>query len=218
MTVDSGPRHRMRPVERRGPLGPLGPLSRLGRRPRLGLLAVLVASAALLIGAMLHVYGGRGSAAPMREDLRADLALRIQAILERGPAAYDPSTALHDHGGQVDRIVCVVEPFGAEPASAITAAEVRVAYAHYFCAAGEPGTGYERSSRVQGPMVVDFSQPPRVRTPDSGSNYSASLRGMVPDRYQAVAFRGFDDARATEDQVKRQFLVRITQRPSAAPS
>jgi len=118
----------------------------------------------------------------------------------------------------VDRIVCVVEPFGTEPAGALTAAEVRVAYAHYFCAAGEPGTGYEQSSRVQGPIVVELGTPPRVRTPEPGRHYANSLRGMVPRPYQEAALRGFGNAGAVEDQVRRDFLARITRGPSATPT
>lgn len=123
--------------------------------------------------------------------LQQQLADRVETILERiSPAEH------HSHGHEVsqeDHIICAAEPFGVEPKTAKRIEEVHTIYAYYLCAAGEPGTEWDFSSRISGPVVVTLTEPPAVRIAESGAGYPDRVRAMIPDELEAKAFAGFSD-------------------------
>jgi hypothetical protein len=142
----------------------------------------------LLVLALLAGLFWAGRAQP---DLPERLNDEVARILERVPPAEH-----HDHGHQVseqDTVLCVAEVFGMEPAGARTRAQVRTVYATYMCAAGTPGTPYERSQRIAGPVAVVLSEPPAVRIAQAGLGYQERVRALIPPPYVDRAFAGFVD-------------------------
>jgi hypothetical protein len=142
--------------------------------------------AALLV-AMLMLHPGPARAA----DLSAQLADEVVRILEGMPPAEH-----QDHGHTVaaeDRVLCVAEIIGMEPADAATIADVRTVYAYYMCAAGPPGTPYDMSHRISGPVAVVLTSPPQARIAQAGEGYPDRVRAMIPPKYQERAFGSFRD-------------------------
>ncbi|MCP2327981.1 hypothetical protein HDA40_006488 [Hamadaea flava] len=128
---------------------------------------------------------------PSEQDVLAALAPQVVAALERvSPAEH------HNHGHEVtagDRVLCAAEPFGFEPPDAQSVSEVRVAYAYYLCAAAPPGTPWDQSARISGPVAVRLSQPPVVRIAQAGAGYPERVKALIPARYQARV-NGFADS------------------------
>ncbi|WP_191843628.1 hypothetical protein [Catellatospora chokoriensis] len=139
--------------------------------------------------ALALVAGLFAVAAPA--DLKDVLADRVAVIL----AQSSPSEH-HQHGHDVaaeDTVLCTAETMGMEPADATRVADVRVVYAYFFCAAGEPGQPWDFAARISGPVVVELTEPPRVRIAEAGLGYPDRVKAMLPDQYEPWAFGGFHD-------------------------
>jgi hypothetical protein len=150
---------------------------------------------------VLLVLLASGVAAGPR-DVSAVAAERAARMLEQvSPAEH------HDHGHEVgaeDRIYCGVDVFGLDPPSATIIDEVRTVYGYYFCAVGRPGVPYLESSRSDGPIVVQLTEPARVQIAAPGAEYQERVRAMMPDEYEALCFGGLPDL-SVADAVKRRY-------------
>jgi len=146
---------------------------------------------ALTIAGLLAVGVAGPLRTPSEEDLLAVLGQRIAATLEQASPAEH-----HDHGHDItpgDRVLCTAEAFGHEPANARRVEEVRWAYAYYLCSAAPPGTPWDVSARISGPVAVQLSEPPVVRIAQSGAGYPERVKALIPARYQARV-NGFADS------------------------
>jgi hypothetical protein len=147
-------------------------------------LAPELLAVALLAGSIVTGLGG--------QRLPDQLADEVARILEQIPPAEH-----HNHGHQVteqDTVLCVAEVFGAEPADAASLSEVTDVYAYYMCAAGTPGTPYERSQRISGPVAVTLTNPPTARIAQAGAGYQDRVRAIIPERHLDRAFGVFVDS------------------------
>jgi hypothetical protein len=64
-----------------------------------------------------------------------------------------------------------------------------------MCAAGTPGTPYERSQRISGPVAVNLTtNPPTARIAQAGGGYQDRVRAIIPERHLDRAFGVFVDA------------------------
>jgi hypothetical protein len=149
---------------------------------------------------LLVLLGSGVAAGP--GDVAAVAAARAARILEQvSPAEH------HDHGHEVgaeDRVYCGVDVFGVDPPAAKVIDEVRTVYGYYFCAVGRPGVPYLESSRADGPIVVQLTNPPSVQIAAPGADYQDRVRAMMPDEYEALCFSGLPDA-SVADEVKRRY-------------
>lgn len=150
-----------------------------------------VALAAAVAAAFLVYLPLRPAA---EEELLAELSTRIAGTLEQASPAEH-----HDHGHDIaagEKVVCVAEAFGHDPADAHRLADVQWAYAYFLCAAAPPGTPWEQAARVSGPVAISLTVPPIVRTAQAGLGYQDRVRAIIPARYldRAAGFR--DSARA----------------------
>jgi hypothetical protein len=122
-----------------------------------------------------------GLAWPSSANLQQQLAQKAQSVLEEFPPV-----------GQGGKVLCVAEPFGYQPRSAARLEDVTVIYAYYLCAAGEPGTDWDYSSRISGPVVVSV-KPPRVQIAEAGAGYPDRVKAMIPAEWYSRAVAGFSD-------------------------
>jgi hypothetical protein len=139
-------------------------------------------------------------------DLNDVLAERVSAIL----AASSPAEH-HAHGHDVaaaDTVLCTAETMGMEPATATRVEDVRVVYAYFFCAAGEPGQPWDFAARISGPVVVELTEPPRVRIAEAGLGYPDRVKAMLPDQYEDWAFSGFRD-KALPTALQQRYLDEV---------
>jgi hypothetical protein len=155
-----------------------------------------LAGAALFAG--LHQAG--------RSDLRDQLAAQVTDILERSTPAEHHDHG-HEFGEQAGRVVCAVDPFGFDPPTATTMAQVKWVYARHMCAITGPGAGWAVSVRASGPIAVRLGGPPLVRVPTPGAGYPERVRQLIPQRYQKEAFGEFADQDAIEAARQRFALV-----------
>lgn len=134
------------------------------------------------------------------------LAARVAAILtESSPAEH------HAHGHDVaaeDTVMCTAETMGTEPAAATRIEDVRVVYAYFMCAAGEPGQPWDFAARISGPVVVELGEPPVVRIAQAGLGYRDRVTAMLPDRYEEWAFSGFRN-KALPTALQRRYLDEV---------
>jgi hypothetical protein len=124
-----------------------------------------------------------------------------RALEQASPAEH------HDHGHEVnaeDRVYCGVAVFGLDPPSARGIDDVQALYGYYFCAVGRPGTAYLNSSRSDGPIVVQKTDPPTIQIAAPGADYQERVRAMMPDQYEELCFGGLPDP-AVADAVKRRY-------------
>ncbi|MEV4410728.1 hypothetical protein [Catellatospora sp. NPDC049609] len=139
-------------------------------------------------------------------ELDQVLAERVSAILTASSPAEH-----HAHGHDVaaeDTVLCTAETMGTEPAGATRVADVRVVYAYFFCAAGEPGQPWDFAARISGPVVVELTEPPAVRIAEAGLGYQDRVRAMLPDRYEDWAFSGFRD-KELPTALQRRYLDEV---------
>jgi hypothetical protein len=140
-----------------------------------------------LIGAVLVYVNARG--------LDDELAARAQAVLEQQPAAeLELISTLRGHGTpEPERVLCVAEAFGTDPAEPEKIEQVRVIYAHYLCALVQKGMPWDYATRSTGPAVITLTDPPTVQLAKSGAGYPERVRAMFPDELEAEALSGFND-------------------------
>lgn len=139
-------------------------------------------------------------------DLRSVLAERVSTVL----AASSPAEH-HQHGHDVaaaDKVLCTAETMGTEPADASRVEDVRVVYAYFFCAAGEPGQPWDFAARISGPVVVELADPPVVRIAQAGLGYPDRVKAMLPDEYEDWAFGGFHDPRLPTE-LRQRYLDEV---------
>src|SRR5690348_14111406 len=112
-------------VQDQGP-GPATPVPGKARRRRIVVL-MLVLAVALLAAAVTVTYVGFHRSGPFSDQLRRSLASQAQSILENSPVIANLGVAGHLHDpGATNKVLCVVDPFGTDPADATQAAQVRV--------------------------------------------------------------------------------------------
>ncbi|MBB5868707.1 hypothetical protein F4553_002086 [Allocatelliglobosispora scoriae] len=160
---------------------------------------------ALAVTALLVVVPLRGT--PV-ERLYEQLDITVAGILEHvSPAEH------HDHGHDVaaeDKIICVAETFGTDPADVRELAQVRWVYAYFLCASAPPGTDWDFASRISGPTAVSLTAPAEVRIAAAGLGYPDRVRAMIPDNLEARALSGFAD-KDLPDELRRRYETEISQ-------
>jgi hypothetical protein len=176
------------------------------RRRYVTWLVAVAAITTVVLGALLR-NGGAAGAPPAADGqaaqrgLRAQIGARVATILE-GSSTVEH----HDHGHnfrEQGKVVCAVDPFGYEPAEATSVTEVKTVYAHHLCAISGTSGAWNTSVRAAGPIVAQLSDPPSVRTVESGAGFDQRVRQMIPARYRAEAFGLFSDDAALADARQR---------------
>lgn len=166
-------------------------------RPWLRWLAVGVVLVAGVVAVLVRVASSASE--PPEPTLSEQLSTRVEEILQ------DASLAEHEaHGHHFDQeatgVLCEASAFGFEPPEATTVEQVRVVYANHMCAVVGPAFGWPDGIRSGGPIAVELTEPPVVRTPelvevDQGADYATRIRALLPERYheQVLALDGFVD-------------------------
>jgi hypothetical protein len=155
------------------------------RRHRWWLLPEL--AAVVVLGATLIYANAHG--------LNDEMSDRAQAVLEQqSPTQLELFSTLHGHDiPEPDRVLCVAEAFGHEPADAATIEQVRVIYARYLCALVQKGMPWDYATRSSGPAVITLTNPPTVQLARSGDGYRDRVRAIFPDQLEGKALAGFND-------------------------
>lgn len=164
------------------------------------LAALAMAGAALAVPATLDP-----------DELRA----RLEAQIVRGLEAQSP-VEHHNHGHEInasDVVLCTAELIGTDPREPARLSEVRAAYAVYMCAAGAPGTPYERASKISGPVVLRLGRQPVVQIAQAGAGYRDQVRELLPDEFEERGFASFQD-RQKPLNLMHEFQSRVS---SASP-
>ncbi len=160
------------------------------RRRRWPLVAILLAALMLPVTALVvtrtHLFGGGG----LPDGLRRDLAAQVESILENSSVIAHVGMADHDHSGQTE-VMCAVDPFGIDPATASGEGQVRWVYAQHLCVIAPPGTPWDYAPKSAGPVAVSLTNPPDVRLPQPSRDYRTQVREMIPARYLPQAFGYF---------------------------
>lgn len=134
-------------------------------------------------------------AAPgLPEPLRTQVATRLVAALESGTPAEQ-----HNHGHQVGaagKVICAVDPIGADPAGATDVGQVTTVYALHLCAVAEPGRDWDLSVRYSGPLTATLGGRPVVSVVQPGEGYPQRVQAMFPEPYRKRAMGPFTDERA----------------------
>jgi hypothetical protein len=152
------------------------------RRHRWWLLPEL-AAVALIVAVMVYINAGR---------LEDEMSARAQAVLEQQtPVDLELISTLHGH--ESERVLCVAEAFGSDPADPETIEQVRIIYARYLCALVQKGMPWDYATRSTGPAVITLTDPPTVQVVRSGAGYPERVRAMMPDDLEAEALAGFND-------------------------
>ncbi len=176
----------------------------------LAVLASVVAAVALKAAA-----GGSDPAAPVAqhvpqaaaalpEPLRTEVAARLVAALESGTPAEQ-----HNHGHQVagaGKVICAVDPIGADPAGATAIGQVTTVYALHLCAVAEPGRDWDLSIRYSGPLAATLGDRPVVSVVQPGEGYPQRVQAMFPEQYRDRAMGPFTDERALA-QLRSRFAA-----------
>ncbi|MDG4826875.1 hypothetical protein O7635_33935 [Asanoa sp. WMMD1127] len=136
--------------------------------------------------------------APLPPAMAAELATVVVTALETGSA--DPLLA-----GSDGRLVCVAEPFGADPVDAATAGDVTTVYAAVLCAEKRDGVAFEDSSRVSTVVAVHRSSPARVEAPGDGAAHQADIERIFPEDLRERAFAGHPDPGAGERELAARY-------------
>jgi len=155
------------------------------RRHRWWLLPELVA--VVIVGTALIYANAHG--------LDDEMSERAQAVLEQqSPADLELFSTLHGHGiPEPERVLCVAEAFGSDPADPESIGQVRVIYARYLCALVQKGTPWDYATRSSGPAVIALTNPPTVQLARSGTGYRERVKAIFPDELEAKALAGFND-------------------------
>ncbi|GAA0384012.1 hypothetical protein Acor_70110 [Acrocarpospora corrugata] len=143
----------------------------------------------------------------LSEELRARLSIEVTAILEKSSPAQHHAHG-HDFGDEYEkqelRVVCAVDPFGVEPVTATTLAEVKTVYAQHMCAVDELGDPWAKSIRVAGPLAVTLTgKEPKVEVPLSGEGYPEHVRELIPPYFLESAFSNYFDPDTLEKARQR---------------
>jgi hypothetical protein len=169
------------------------PARRLAKQPRAGwwLAPELAAFAALLVLTIPFLSSTAGTRIKQEVGQRAARLIEASTPEEHRGHGHDVESA--------DHVVCGVDVFGTEPGDAEGADDVRLVYGYYFCAVGPDGTPYLESSRMDGPVVVRFTDPPVIQIARHGQGYEERVRAMMPDEYEPLCFGGLrNDAVAAD--------------------
>jgi hypothetical protein len=169
------------------------------RRRYAGWLVAPMALAVIVLGIVLRDAGSGSSPGP--DDLRAQLATRVTAILEQSSPLEH-----HNYGHDFQEkgtIVCAVDVFGYDPADATTMAKVETVYAHHLCAITGTGGAWNTSVRASGPLGARLSDPPIVRVVRSGAGFAERIQSMIPQRFRQRARGHFSDQAALAEARKR---------------
>ena len=171
-------------------------------------LAVAVVLVAVAVAVLLRVVSNASE--PAEPTLSEQLGTRVAEILqESSPAEHE------EHGHHIDDVatgvLCEASAFGFEPPEATTVEQVQVVYAHHMCAVVGPAFGWPDGVRSAGPLAVDLTEPPAVRTPElvpaeEGMDYAGRIRALIPEAYheQVLGFDGFVDP-AVADALRERY-------------
>ncbi|GIF66767.1 hypothetical protein Ais01nite_48020 [Asanoa ishikariensis] len=129
--------------------------------------------------------------APLPPAQAAELATFVVDVFENDPAA---ASALMSHGP----LVCVAEPFGADPA---------IVYAALFCVVREAGVAFDDSSGVSTVVAVHRASPVRVELPGDGAAHQPDIERIFPEDLRERAFEGYRDPRAAERELAARFAA-----------
>lgn len=171
-------------------------------------LAVAVALVAVAAAVLLRVASNASE--PAEQSLPEQLGNRVEEILQESSAAEHA-----EHGHHFDEeatgVLCEASAFGFEPPDATTVEQVRVVYAQHMCAVVGSAFGWPDGIRSGGPLAVELTEPPTVRTPEvveveEGADYAARIRTLIPEQYheQALGFDGFVDP-AVADALRERY-------------
>jgi hypothetical protein len=169
------------------------PAKRPPKQSRSGwwLAAELAAFAALLVLSIPFLSSTPGVKLKQEVGQRAARVIEASSPEEHRGHGHEVATA--------DHVVCGVDVYGTEPREPEGPDGVQTVYGYYFCAVGPDGTPYLDSSRMDGPVVVRFSDPPVVQIARHGAGYEDRVRAMMPDEYEPLCFGGLrNDAVAAD--------------------
>lgn len=171
-------------------------------------------AALTLIGTLIVSNQAPGEPALTPSAVRDQVGLRVEAALERASPAEHLS---HGHEvGEPDRVLCVVEVLGTDPADAVRVGSVRAVYGYHMCAVGPPGTPFKLSRLNVGPVVAKLGEPISIEAPPPGANLDSRLRAVMPDDYRERAMRGFSDA-GKPAELGRRFTRLVTEATALPP-
>lgn len=140
-----------------------------------------------------------------------ELSARAQSVLEQqAPADLELISTLHEHdAAQPDRVLCVAEAFGTDPADPETIEQVRIIYAQYLCALIQKGMPWDYATRSSGPAVIKLTNPPTVQLARSGTGYRDRVKAIFPAELEGKALAGFND-RARPNSLLARYRVAVS--------
>jgi hypothetical protein len=164
-------------------------------------LAVAVVLVAIAAAVLVRVAGNASEPEP---TLSEQLGNRVEEILQESSAAEHEAHG-HHFEEQATDVLCEASAFGFEPPEATAVEQVSVVYAQHMCAVVGPAFGWPDGIRSGGPLAVELTEPPTVRTPElvpagQGMDYEGRIRALIPERYheQVLGFDGFVDPAVAE--------------------
>ena len=141
---------------------------------------------------------------PAEPTLTEQLGNRVEEILQES-SAEEHAAHGHHFDDEATGVLCEASAFGFEPPEATSIEQVRVVYAQHMCAVVGPAFGWPDGIRSGGPLAVELTEPPVVRTPEQIAggeelDYAGRIRALIPERYheQVLSFEGFVDPAVAE--------------------
>jgi hypothetical protein len=119
------------------------------------------------------------------KSLLSALAEPAASIVE-GDRAVRTKFALH-----ADAIVCVAEPFGADPAGVTAVENVQTIYALAYCASVDLGRRLDEAETAILPVAINAKD--RTAVAPGEADYQGDVRRIIPSRYWTAAFAGLSD-------------------------
>jgi hypothetical protein len=158
--------------------------------------AGVVVLTAVLVAVVLRGIGAGGTAEP--PTLQNQLADRVAAILEQSTTAEHHA---HGHGevAEAAKVLCEAKTLGFDPPSATTLAEVKTFYGYHLCAVAEKDRPWDFAVKLNGPLSVQFTQPPVIKVAEGGEGYPERVREIIPPQYQEQAFNALIDPEDMRD-------------------
>jgi hypothetical protein len=178
---------------------------------------ILLAALALPLAAVAVTRVHLGSPAGLPAGLRGELTDEVRSILETSSVVAHLGDS-HDHDSAAPaRVLCAVEVFGVDPATARDRVDVSRVFAQHLCAIAPPGTPWEFASKSAGPVAVILTEPPGVVLPQPRRDYRTQVREMIPARYLTQAFGTFTHPDVVA-RLRDRFTAEVTAARPATPS
>jgi hypothetical protein len=174
------------------------------RRTRHWVRWLAVAVALVAVGAAVLIRVASSASEPAEPTLSEQLGDRVEQILQESSAAEHEEHG-HHFEDEATGVLCEASAFGFEPPEATTVDQVRIVYAQHMCAVVGPAFGWPDGIRSAGPLAVELTEPPTVRTPEvvpaaEDMDYAGRIRALIPERYheRVLGFDGFVDPAVAE--------------------